>query len=97
MAYLYILKLNDSTHYCGIARNLYKRVEQHFKGRSKSTRRKRPIVLKYAKEFESLLEARKMEVLIKSQGVTRWWIKNSSRKDNVISSTANSQQPTANT
>ena len=85
MAYLYILGLKDNTHYCGIARNVVKRIIQHQKGRSKSTRLKRPVVTKYIKEFSTVSEARVMEVRIKKQGVTRWWIRNSSREDNIVS------------
>lgn len=92
MAYLYILELIDKTHYCGIARNVCKRIIQHQKGRSKSTRLKRPLVTKYIKEFDTIKEARIMEVRVKKQGVTRWYIKNQHRPDNLLHEI---QQPTA--
>lgn len=99
MPFVYILKMKDSTHYCGIARNVLKRIIQHQKGRSKTTRNKRPLVIRYVKEVPTIFHARTMEKLIKAQGVTRWMIKNSGRIDNlasiVIRTTANSQQPTA--
>lgn len=82
MAFLYIIELRDRTHYCGIARNVVKRLSAHAHGMSKSTRKKRPHVIKFIKSFDSMKEARQMEVKIKSQGVTRWWIKNSHRSDN---------------
>lgn len=84
MPYLYIIKLSDSTHYCGIARDVVKRLTDHGKGRSKSTRLKRPHITKYIKWYESMSEARVMEVRIKKQGVTRWWIRNQSREDNIV-------------
>lgn len=84
MAYLYILKLRDNTHYCGIARNIVKRIQQHQKGRSKSTRLKLPVVLKLVQEYPDMSEARIMEVRIKSQGVTRWWMRNNTRTSNIV-------------
>lgn len=85
MAYLYIIKLADSTHYCGISKNVVKRLLDHGKGRSKSTKNKRPHITKYIKQFSSMQEARVMEVRIKKQGVTRWWIRNQTRTDNIVS------------
>lgn len=95
MPYLYIVGLNDGTHYCGIARDVVKRITDHQKGRSKSTRRKLPLVTKYIKQVDLISEARVMEIRIKKQGVTRWWVKNQGRVDNLLGiQTANSQQPT---
>jgi putative endonuclease len=84
MAFLYILRLNDNTHYCGITKNIVRRIQDHQKGKSKSTRHKLPLVTKYIKTFESMKAARLMEVKIKKQGVTRWWNKNMYRTDNTI-------------
>lgn len=84
MAYLYILKLSDATHYCGISKDVEKRIFAHHNGKSKSTRRKRPINPRYIKEFISMSAARQMEVRIKKHGVTRWWNKNSHRVDNIL-------------
>jgi putative endonuclease len=92
MPHLYILGLRDKTHYCGITRNITKRIIQHNVGMNKSTRYKRPIVLKYLQEYSSMFEARIQERKIKSQGVSRWLYKNIG----VTQPTANSQQPTAN-
>ncbi len=88
MPHLYIIKLNDSTHYCGITNNIVQRLLDHGKGRSKSTRNKRPHTTKYIKEFPTLLAARIMEVRIKKQGVTRWWVRNQHREDNIFTATA---------
>lgn len=86
MAYVYILGLSDSTHYCGIARKVVKRILDHQKGRSKSTRRKRPLVIKFITEMKNIIDARQLEVKIKKQGVTRWWIRNQHRTDNIVTS-----------
>ena len=96
MAYLYILRLRDGTHYCGIARNVVKRLQQHQKGRSKSTRLKRPLVTKFIRQFVDIKSARIEEVRIKKQGVTRWFVKYGSTCNEIARiQTANSQQPTA--
>jgi putative endonuclease len=84
MAYLYILKLSDDTHYCGITKDVEKRLFDHALGKSKSTRRKRPINPRYVKQLESMSAARKMEVSIKKHGVTRWILKYNSRTDNIL-------------
>src|SRR3989304_8581326 len=84
MAYVYILGLRDGTHYCGIARKIVKRILDHQKGRSKSTREKRPIVIKYITEKSTMIEARQLEVRIKKQGVTRWWTKNKYSTENLV-------------
>ena len=85
MAYVYIVGLKDGTHYCGIAREIVKRLIDHGKGRSKSTRNKRPIIIKFITRKESMTEARQLEVKIKKQGVTRWYVRNQHRTDNIIS------------
>ena len=55
---------------------LFKRILAHGKGECKSTRSKRPQVLKMIIKYENMKEARKMEVRIKAQGVSRWYEKN---------------------
>jgi len=84
MAYLYILRLRDNTHYCGITKNIERRITQHVRGESKSTKHKRPVKIKYVRKYDSITIARKEEVKIKRQGVTRWWRKNKNRNDNMI-------------
>jgi len=76
MAYLYILKLNSGTHYCGISKDIDKRIIQHQKGLSKSTRHGLPLVIKYIATFSDMKLARVKEVQIKKQGVTRWLHRN---------------------
>lgn len=84
MAYLYILHLRDNTHYCGITKNIERRITQHVRGESKSTKYKRPVKIKYVRKCVNIAMARKEEVKIKRQGVSRWWIKNKNRNDNMI-------------
>lgn len=73
MFHLYIITLRDRSHYCGITSRIIGRMLDHSRGRSRSTRGKRPIVLVYLKEFPSMTLARLLEKRIKRQGVTRWW------------------------
>jgi len=82
MAYLYILGLKDGTHYCGITSKLVKRIIQHQSGKSKSTKYKLPLVIKYLREFPDMKTARMLEKRIKSQGVTRYWNKLNFTRDN---------------
>jgi len=82
--YVYILKLRDDTHYCGITKDIVKRITQHYTGKSISTRNKLPAVIKYIKRVTDMKEARKFEVRIKKQGVTRWYNKNNQNPDNMV-------------
>jgi len=84
MAYLYILKLKDNTCYCGITQYLVKRISDHQKGKSRSTRRKLPLVIKYVKEYPTMQAARLDEIKIKKQGPCRWWVKNSYSIENLV-------------
>lgn len=70
--YTYILFCNDSSYYTGITNNLARRIEEHKKGQSKSTRRKRPIRLIWVNAFKTRSEARSKEVYIKNRGAKRF-------------------------
>ena len=66
--YLYILKCSDGSFYCGIARDLEKRLKQHngtIKGGATYTLSKRPVYLKYYEKLDSRSEALKREYEIK--------------------------------
>lgn len=69
---LYILRLNNNTHYTGITKNLVRRMIEHNTGQSKSTRRHLPITLIHTESFESRKEARRKEVYIKNMGAKRY-------------------------
>lgn len=83
MAYLYILKLKDNTHYCGITKDFVLRLLQHQHGYSISTRNKLPIVLKYLREFPDIKTARMIETQIKSHGVTRYLMRHEKGPENL--------------
>ena len=64
--YLYILKTIDDTLYCGIARNVLKRFEEHKTGKgAKYTRSHKPQELVYIDVFEDKSNASKEEYRIK--------------------------------
>ncbi len=89
MAFVYILKLRNNGYYVGSCRDIQKRLSNHRQGQVNSTKYKLPFIVKYIKETENYLEARKFELRIKS------WKKRSSienlftfDKDNKASSFA---------
>ena len=74
--FIYALRsLKDNNLYIGISRNPEKRVEFHNKGKTESTRNRRPFVLIYKESCHSLKEAREKEKYYKS-GFGREVIKN---------------------
>ena len=64
--YLYILKTVDNTLYCGIARDVIARFEEHLSGKgAKYTRSHKPEKLVYVDIFEDKSTASKEEYRIK--------------------------------
>ena len=64
--YLYILKTVDNTLYCGIARDVLARFEEHLNGKgAKYTRSHKPESLVYVDIFEDKSSASKEEYRIK--------------------------------
>ncbi len=58
MAWMYILECKDGTFYVGSTRDLHGRVEMHMAGNGAAyTRRRLPVKLVHAVEFESVAEA----------------------------------------
>ena len=65
--FMYALRsLKDNNLYIGISRNPEKRVEIHNKGKTESTRNRRPFVLIHKESCSSLKEAREKEKYYKS-------------------------------
>ena len=75
MHYLYILKsLKDNKLYIGTTNNISKRVNQHNKGQSKSTKFRRPLILNYSEQYLSRSEAMKRE----------WYFKNTAEGNKLM-------------
>ena len=72
MCWVYILRLSNGTHYTGITNNLDRRMKEHSAGRSKSTRMHMPADLVWLRLRETRIEARELEVKIKSRGARRF-------------------------
>jgi len=76
MFFVYVLKsLDHYQFYVGMTQNVQRRVDEHNKGRTKSTKGWRPWVLFFFEEFADRAEARKREKYLKS-GFGKQWIKN---------------------
>ena len=66
MYFVYILRsLRDGGYYIGQTENLGLRMEEHNKGRVKSTRNRIPLTLVRKEEFNTRSEARKRENYLK--------------------------------
>ena len=67
--YVYVLKCSDGSFYCGIARDLGKRLKQHngtLKGRAVYTKTRRPVFLTYYEKLDGRSNALKREYEIKA-------------------------------
>lgn len=67
MYFTYILECVDKTLYVGATNDLARRLEQHNHSKSGAhyTKIRRPVILKYKEEFETLNESRKRESELK--------------------------------
>jgi predicted GIY-YIG superfamily endonuclease len=64
--WVYVVRCDDDTYYCGIARDVERRVAQHNAGRgARYTRGRRPVVLIYQEPVPSQRDALKRERVIK--------------------------------
>lgn len=72
MCWVYILKLNNGKYYTGITNDLDRRVTEHRRGGSKSTRNNLPAELVWIRLRETRIEARELEVKIKRRGASRF-------------------------
>jgi putative endonuclease len=68
MYFAYILECKDKTLYCGIAKDLEKRLLEHNNSKlgAKYTRARRPVKLVYSRKFKTRSAACKEEARIKS-------------------------------
>jgi putative endonuclease len=65
--FVYIVECADNSFYVGCTNNLERRIYEHNNSKYGAyyTKTKRPVVLKYSEQFETLKEARRREVEIK--------------------------------
>ncbi len=67
MYFIYILECSDKSLYTGSTNDLEKRLHKHnnLKSGAHYTKIRRPVVLKYSEEFDTLKEARRREAELK--------------------------------
>lgn len=66
MWHLYLLRLSDSSLYCGITKDLKRRLKEHRRGRgSKYVKGRLPFELVYLEEHDSRIEAMRREREVK--------------------------------
>jgi len=67
-SFTYILECSDKTLYTGCTNNIERRIREHNSSKKGAhyTKVRRPVILKYKEEFETLPEALKREHEIKS-------------------------------
>ena len=71
--YVYVLRsLEDGKRYVGLSSNVEGRLAQHNRGEVKSTRHRRPFVLKYREVCVSMREARSREKYFKTAAGRRY-------------------------
>lgn len=69
---VYILRLSDNSLYCGITKDLDRRLKEHRSGRgSKYVKGRLPLDLVYLEEKENISEAMRREAEIKSYSKDR--------------------------
>ncbi len=66
MYYVYLLELVDGKIYTGSTPDLKRRVTDHQNGHAEATKEGRPVRLIWYCAFESLLQARRFELYLKS-------------------------------
>ena len=68
MYYVYILECSDRSLYVGCTNDVEKRIKQHNQSKwgAHYTKIRRPVLLKYREEFDTLIKARQRESEIKS-------------------------------
>jgi putative endonuclease len=67
MYFTYILECADKSLYVGCTNNLERRLDQHNNSKwgAHYTKTRRPVILRYSENFDTLKEARKRETEIK--------------------------------
>ena len=68
MNYVYILQSEqDGRYYIGSTNNLERRLKEHLRGKTHSTKRMLPLKFVFGKEFNTFVEARQEERRLKKQ------------------------------
>lgn len=76
MYYVYILKLSNYKYYTGMTNDIDRRLREHIKGKSISTKYHLPVALMFLTTCYDRFVARRLEIKIKSTGAKKFMIKN---------------------
>ena len=75
MFFVYVLRSEINGYfYVGMSQNVYERIAEHNRGKTKSTKAYKPWTLFFFETFPTRIEARKREVYLKS-GIGKEFIK----------------------
>lgn len=67
MWFVYLVKCQDDSFYCGLTNDVDRRLKMHNSGQgAKYTKIRRPVTLIYSEQFETRLEAMRREIKIKT-------------------------------
>ena len=72
MIFIYILKLNDGTHYTGITKDIKRRMSEHARGKCSYTSTRLPFAIIHTEEKDSYRTAATLERHIKNTGAKRY-------------------------
>jgi len=72
---VYILKDKDGKYYKGMTNNLQRRLKEHCRGKTRTTRKMRGLSLVYSEKYDNFDYARKRELYFKTAAGRRF-IKN---------------------
>lgn len=66
MHYIYILQDDNGILYKGLTNNLERRLKEHQRGKTKTTKKMQNLKIVYTEEFSTFEEARNREVYLKT-------------------------------
>ena len=67
MGIVYILKLSNGQYYIGSTNDLQRRLSEHNLGKTPSIRYKLPVELVFHQEFDCIIAARRVELMLKKR------------------------------
>ena len=71
--FVYVLKsLKDGKRYTGISDNVKRRLKEHNRGNTRSTKNRTPFILEYTEKYQDRFSARKREKYFKSAAGRKW-------------------------
>jgi putative endonuclease len=69
---VYVLKDKNNNFYKGMTNNLTRRLAEHKRGKTQTTRKMEEFTVVYTEEYNTMVEARKRELYLKSAAGRRF-------------------------